>query len=174
MCDQKNKRRTLYKPWSWWCCKTDLPGIGFQPKLINKPGKSHYLEQFIRTLKPVQKRTCAVWDQGTSPTTMHSGISSFGAEKTPCFSRSSDRRNDKLKLSGWFLRCIGRFSLCDDGGTGQVHRVTLAVAIESANWLFVSVACTLPFRLGLTSFLKMLLCRFCALLFVYCRLVFLS
>ena len=174
MCDQKNKRQTLYKPWSWWCCKKDLLRTGFQPKLINKPGKSHDLEQFIRTLKPRAQGDMRSMRSRISPTTMHSGISSFGAEKTPCFSRSSDRRNDKLKFSGWFLRCIGRFSLCDDGGTGQVHRVTLAVAIESANWHFVSVACTLPFRLGLTSFLKMLLCRFCGLLFVYCRLVFLS
>lgn len=65
ICDQKNKRRTLCKPWSWWCCKTDLPRIRFQPKLTNKPGKSHDLEQFynILDLKPVRGRTCAQHNQ---------------------------------------------------------------------------------------------------------------
>ena len=71
------------------------------------------------------------------------------------------------------MRHIGRFSLCNDGGTGEVHRVSLAVAIESANGNFLSIACTLPFRLGLIIFFKLLLCRFCGLLFAYCRRVFL-
>lgn len=82
----------------------------------------------------------------------------FAAEKTPCFFRSSDRRNDKLKFSGWLLRCIVRFLLCDDGGTGEVHRFSLAVAKESANWHFLSVACTHPFRFGLTNFLNWSCC----------------